>query len=235
MNPDFTPAAWRVLAEAARWTSCADDAPLALPESCWACWRKRNAAPPRCWPRAALMRPPSSVAGRNFTPVAVVSPRRSSDFSLALHAALSEAHSRLRELPQPLSVATEHLLLGILAAPGEAATWLLDQGLRAEVVQEQIFRWEGVEPGPLEMAESAECGVRSADSQSAQLAAVHLPRAPYPLAVSQPTRQKSAIRNPQSAIRTPQSFAPSTPPPTGPARACASSKTTSASCSTTRT
>ena len=32
MKPDFTPAAWRVLTEAARWTSCADESPLDLPE-----------------------------------------------------------------------------------------------------------------------------------------------------------------------------------------------------------
>lgn len=60
--------------------------------------------------------------------------------------ALRAAVHRLADLPQPVELATEHLLLGLLAAGLEAAEWLAEVGLSADVLDIEIHDRYGCLP-----------------------------------------------------------------------------------------
>ena len=74
---------------------------------------------------------------------------RKRDFSPAVVAALEAAVDRLWEYPRPLVLATEHILLGLVAAPGETAAWLAEHGFDPDRLEVQIHRLYGHDPGPL--------------------------------------------------------------------------------------
>lgn len=59
-------------------------------------------------------------------------------FSNTVQASLRAAQKRLRHLPQPVSLSTEHVLLGLVAADHEVGCWLREQGLRADAILEEI-------------------------------------------------------------------------------------------------
>jgi thiamine-phosphate pyrophosphorylase len=197
MKPEFTPAAWRVLTEAACWTNCSAEGSLDLPELLLGLLAEEEC-------RAAAILTSSGIdvaAVQQRWPLLrrVGCPGPLPDFSPAVHAAVSEARHRLRDLPQPLCLATEHLLLGILAAPSEASAWLREYALSAEAVESQIFRWEGVTPGPLKMEEHVEFAMRNAELGTAKPLAGGFSGGVSARSAAA-TVSNSAIRNPQSAI-----------------------------------
>lgn len=96
--------------------------------------------------------------------------------SAAVREALDAAENLLFEYPQPVTLATEHLLLGLAAAGGELATWLADRGWPAAELEAQVHRLAGHESGPVDVEldeevatrgrpatfDNAECGMRNA-------------------------------------------------------------------------
>jgi len=64
--------------------------------------------------------------------------------------ALDRVEQRLDELPHPLTLSTEHLLLALLDTSCQVAHWLRERGLSTEQIQAEIYRLHGVEPGPVD-------------------------------------------------------------------------------------
>jgi ATP-dependent Clp protease ATP-binding subunit ClpA len=117
MGYDFTPAAERALEAAAAWTICSDDAELHLPEVLLGLL-----AEPEC--RSALLLAQCDVdpqaVHRKFpqlAPAARSPSERLKRFSPELTASLETAEHLLSEYPRPLTLATEHILLGLVARP----------------------------------------------------------------------------------------------------------------------
>jgi len=94
------------------------------------------------WPDLHSGRPrePSHPADTAPTP-----PPLSPEVEQAIH----EAAGRLREYADPGPLATEHLLLGLVAAEGPVGAWLRERGLKPESLQAEIEARYGHEPGPL--------------------------------------------------------------------------------------
>ncbi len=148
MSWSFTAAAERALAEAAGWSSRADRDELDAPELLMGLLAEEEC-------RAAQM---LLSRGVNTATVSLHWPelhrngnggRR--DFSPAVATAIDAAIDRLWAYPRPLHLATEHLLLGLASAPGEAADWLALHGLRADELEAQIHTLYGHEPGPVSL------------------------------------------------------------------------------------
>jgi thiamine-phosphate pyrophosphorylase len=55
----------------------------------------------------------------------------------------------LFEYPQPVTLATEHLLLGLAAIPGEVSSWMAERGLFVGELEAELHRLAGHQPGPL--------------------------------------------------------------------------------------
>jgi thiamine-phosphate pyrophosphorylase len=65
------------------------------------------------------------------------------EFSPAVLVALSAAASLMTDFPRPLEFATEHLLLGLVAADDELAGWLAERGFAVGALKDQICRLYG--------------------------------------------------------------------------------------------
>jgi thiamine-phosphate pyrophosphorylase len=149
----FTAATERALNEAAGWRSQADRDDLDTPELLLGLLAESEC-------RAAQMLLACGVD------VATVSARWPTlarhangarrDFSPALAAAIEAAIDRLWAYPKPLHLATEHVLLGLAAAPGETARWLAEHGLVADQLEAQIHQLYGHDPGPVSVEQPLE-------------------------------------------------------------------------------
>jgi thiamine-phosphate pyrophosphorylase len=177
MNYTLSHGLERALCEAARWRRSDDAEPLGLPEAllglaleseCRAAqWLSRHGITPddvrSRWPELQL-------AQRRFEMVPYC-------LSSALREVIRAAQQRLAELPQPLALATEHLLLGMLIVPSEVAEWLGEQGFSAAELEREIHAQYGLSPGPIEvegiadrgLGKNAECGMRSAEFEAGAL------------------------------------------------------------------
>lgn len=149
MRYEFTPAAERALTTAAGWTSCADNDELHVPEVLLGLL-----AEPECRSALILARygiDNSAVLARlpDMREVQPGSPDRLSRFSRSWLACLETAERRLIDYPQPLCLATEHLLLGIVATPSDVSAWLAERGLLADELEAEVHRLSGHESGPL--------------------------------------------------------------------------------------
>ncbi len=149
MQFDFTPAAERALLAAAGWTSCSDGNELDVPEVLLGLLVE-----PEC--RSALLLAQYGIDAptvrRRFaslTPTERFDPSRANRFSSNWLACLTTAESLLLEYPRPLFLATEHLLLGIAANDNEVAAWLRECGLDAQLLEAEVHRLAGHQPGPL--------------------------------------------------------------------------------------
>jgi thiamine-phosphate pyrophosphorylase len=69
--------------------------------------------------------------------------------SAEVELSLRAACQRLAECSPPLELATEHLLLGLVAADHEVSGWLRQQGLQADALEAEIRKLYGHRPGPL--------------------------------------------------------------------------------------
>ena len=70
-------------------------------------------------------------------------------FSADVKVSLAATCQVLQDLPMPLVLATEHLLLGLAAAGHETATWLRQLGLDPRQLAEEIHQQYGISPDPL--------------------------------------------------------------------------------------
>lgn len=163
----FTPAVQRALAVAARWSSAGPHAALDVPEVLLGLLDE-----PEC--RAALVLAEfqiDSEAVRRRWPTLVelaeASVDRQSRFSSALIAAVRAAEALLFEYPRPLVLATEQVLLGILAAQSEVAQWLCQSGLELAALEAEIHRFAGHQPGPLPWQDDDEAGTTSLNPTAA--------------------------------------------------------------------
>ena len=142
----FTAGAERALAEATGWTGNDDHDDLQPPELLIGLLAEAEC-------RAAemlLAHGVDVVAVRGRWPgLRRQDNRARREFAPALVAVIEAAIDRLWEHPRPLLLATEHLLLGLTAAPGETAVWLAEFGLHAQGLEEHITRLYGHDPGPL--------------------------------------------------------------------------------------
>jgi len=144
----FTAAAERALEAASQWSSRSDSDALELPELLMGLL-----AEPEC--RAALILAARGVGSPeiqrewpNLTcrPVGADAPRRLSEEVINSFAA---AESQLIDFPRPLALATEFILLGIVAEGGHVGEWLAQQGLSLDVVEVEIHALYDYKPGPL--------------------------------------------------------------------------------------
>jgi thiamine-phosphate pyrophosphorylase len=151
MQIQFTPAAERALSVAAGWTnsSCLDDGRLRVPEVLLGLL-----AEPEC--RAALLLARSGIDAAavherfpQLVPAESPDSPRANGFSIEWIQCLDAATRLLVDYPRPLVLATEHLLLGIVAVPGEVSAWLAKRGLNASDLEVEIHRLSGHQPGPL--------------------------------------------------------------------------------------
>ena len=148
MRSTFTPGAERAMAAAAGWISSDESDELGLPEILLGLL-----AEPEC--RAALVLARHQVdaesvrrrypALREFATDAT--PDRHD--SRAWHHCLQTVEDLLIEYPRPLELATEHLLLGLVAAESDVSGWLAEQGLCADLLEAEVHRLAGFQPGPL--------------------------------------------------------------------------------------
>ncbi|HET6880194.1 MAG TPA: thiamine phosphate synthase [Pirellulales bacterium] len=151
----FTPAATRALVAAAKWTNGDGSAALSptglllglLEESesrAAEMLLARGIDTPTVlnrWP-GNVQSPKSEVQsheGRNHRDPAVLSPE--------LQNALAEASLRLADFPRPLELATEHLLLGLVTAGDELASWLGEHGFDPDALAGEICRLYGYGEG----------------------------------------------------------------------------------------
>lgn len=149
MRFEFTPGALRALAAASGWTSCDDPDELRVPEVLLGLLDE-----PEC--RSALLLAQYDVDAaavrRKFPALAKLdshTPGREGRFSAKWVACLNAVESLLVEYPQPLELATEHLLLGLVATDNEVSRWLAECGLIAARLEAEVHRLAGHRPGPL--------------------------------------------------------------------------------------
>lgn len=152
MRYQFTPAAQRAFRAAIGWTSR-----RAFDEIEASALLLGLLAEPEC--RAAIMLAgrgidAGAVRGRwaDLTPCGALPSGVSAAwerFSAEVELSLQAACERLAEYPRPLELATEHLLLGLVAAEHEVSAWLREQGLDADALEAEIHRLYGHRVGPL--------------------------------------------------------------------------------------
>ena len=149
MHYQFTPAAERAMAVAADWASCVESDALHVPEVLLGLL-----ADPEC--RSALLLAPYGVdavaVGRRFSSLRLLEPAdpgRARQFSADWLDCLRAAEALLVDYAHPMTLATEHLLLGIAAADNEVSRWLREQGLDAAALEAEVHRLAGHCPGPL--------------------------------------------------------------------------------------
>jgi thiamine-phosphate pyrophosphorylase len=167
----FTPAAERALRAACGWSAAADPQDLEIPELLLGLL-----AEPEC--RAAGMLSSAGidaarVSGR-WPEVHAVDPadgQRAQRLSAEVRAALAGAQARLGECLDPAEVATEHLLLGLVAVEDEYGHWLRAQGLSAEGLEAEVRRIYGFAASDAEPIELDEWPREGSAEESAQAAA----------------------------------------------------------------
>lgn len=133
----------------ANWSDCSGTDELRVPQLLLGLL-----AEPEC--RAALLLARFGIDERavrqkfpQFQPAARAEPPAATRFATETWSCLDTAQRLLIDYPQPLTLATEHLLLGIAATPGIASDWLAECGLYADALEAEVHRLSNHEPGPL--------------------------------------------------------------------------------------
>jgi len=181
------------MAAAAGWSNCDDVDELNVPEVLVGLL-----AEPEC--RAALFLAAAgidtSAVVRHFSLAEMpASPSgRAARFSTAWLDCLHTAETLLAEYPRPLTLATEHLLLGIAASAGPVADWLALRGLTAIDLEAEIHRLSGFQPGPLPLDDADVAPLDTAPLDTAPLDTAPLDTAPLDTVpdAGQPTRDALA-------------------------------------------
>ncbi|MGH7137164.1 MAG: Clp protease N-terminal domain-containing protein, partial [Pirellulales bacterium] len=145
----FTPAASRALVAAARWTSGGDPGAVAPTELLLGLLDESESRAAEMLAArgidttAVLARWPQLKAEGRRQKAETSEEQQTAAFSPELQDALAGASCRLADFPRPMELATEHLLLGLVAAQGELADWLVEQGFDAAVLADEICRFYG--------------------------------------------------------------------------------------------
>jgi thiamine-phosphate pyrophosphorylase len=146
----FTPASQRAILAAGRWKSFRSGQTYLLPQQLLLGLLAEEES------RAGLM-----LAARGIDVARVcqqwpqwkldesATPTEDLEFSAELISALKAAEARLSEYPRPLILATEHLLLGLVAVGDDVSRWLVEQGFDADRLENELHRLAGHQPGPL--------------------------------------------------------------------------------------
>ena len=71
-------------------------------------------------------------------------------FSAKVELSLQSACSRLTSFPHPLELATEHILLGLVATDHEVSAWLRERGLDPDKLEAEILELHGCQFGPVD-------------------------------------------------------------------------------------
>ena len=194
MAYEFTPASERALEAAAAWTSSSDIDALGVPEVLLGLL-----AEPEC--RAALLLAqcgidPAAVYRRFPTLARLEPPRleRTGQFSKELAGCFKMLESLLLDYPRPLFLATEHVLLGIVAAKNQTSVWLEDCGLRADALETQVHRLSGHQPGPLPLDTGTEENNEGNDEESDWVGEDLEPSEISPSKPASPHEQLAALR-----------------------------------------
>jgi thiamine-phosphate pyrophosphorylase len=168
MQFSFTAAAERALVYASGWVSRAGHDELDVqallvgllrePECRAATMLAKHAvdipAVRRQWPTLAPRQPspiPYRGGDSNVSPHGGYS--RQGRFSTDVECSIQAACDRLAFLPQPLELATEHLLLGLVAADHEVSAWLRQRGIDPNAIETEIHTIYGYRPEPLDYRE----------------------------------------------------------------------------------
>ncbi len=72
-------------------------------------------------------------------------------FSPEIETAIAIARDWLADLPHPVTLATEHLLMGLAASEHPVGCWLRQHNLSAEALRDEILKRYGLANSPLEM------------------------------------------------------------------------------------
>ena len=106
------------------------------------------------WPRFATPNPDKTGSEKSGGNTGIA--RKKADrsvlierFSADVKASLAATCQLLQDLPTPLILATEHILLGLAAADNEAATWLRQMGLDPLALAKEVLQQYGISPEPL--------------------------------------------------------------------------------------
>ncbi len=146
MKYSFTLGAQRALASAAGWADRGERNELAAPALLLGLL-----AEPEC--RAAAMLARHQIDAQRvrdrWPELIPCEPEPSPAFSFDVEFSLRVAIERLAEYPQPLELATEHVLLGLAAADHELSLWLGQQGVDPDALEAEIHKLYGHCPGPL--------------------------------------------------------------------------------------
>ncbi|HQU44734.1 MAG TPA: thiamine phosphate synthase, partial [Pirellulales bacterium] len=176
----FTAAAERALAAAAGWANGAESEFISPPKLLLGLLAEAES-------RAAEMLAACGIdAAAVLARWPALTPRTTADrkaaLSFELEAALAAAASHLAEFPRPLEFATEHLLLGLVAAENESADWLAERGFTAAGLTADICRlygYQSVVRGPWSVVGCDEVAPAAGDESTPDdrpLATDHGPR-----------------------------------------------------------
>jgi thiamine-phosphate pyrophosphorylase len=158
----FTPAAERALTAAAQWRTPEAHDELGAPALLLGLLDE-----PEC--RAAIMLSAHGVddaaVRQNWPNLLRVNGEAGpkTQYSNEVEASLDAAAARLTDFPRPIVLATEHVLLGLLAANHPVSQWLIEQGLDADDIERQIHRLNGFDSTPIEFdieERESEVGIR---------------------------------------------------------------------------
>lgn len=152
----FTAAAERALVAASRWQRTAGGEPLEPPELLLGLLAEEECRGARMLAACGIE---ANDVHRRWPELTIGEPdaRRAHDFSPALGDILATAGERLADYPRPLVLATEHLLLGLVAAANPTARWLVEHGLTERGVMDEIERLYGRQHGePVDLDLEAE-------------------------------------------------------------------------------
>lgn len=76
---------------------------------------------------------------------------------------LRKAHAQLDELPPATAISTEHLLLALVDSSCDVGIWLRAQNISADALIAEIYRFHGVESGPLDVDLDSDAETTSRD------------------------------------------------------------------------
>lgn len=143
----FTPAAARAFAAAAAWTSGDDFADLEPPELLLGLLDEAESRAAEILARRGVTLEQVRQRWPGLRPIASQRGERAGHFSPALCDMLAGAEVLLADFPRPLILATEHVLLGLVAARHELSQWLVERGFKAEDLASEIYRLYGYQAG----------------------------------------------------------------------------------------
>ncbi|HJT33628.1 MAG TPA: thiamine phosphate synthase [Pirellulales bacterium] len=142
----FTPAAARAFAAAAAWTSGDDFADLEPPELLLGLLDEAESRAAEMLARRGVTLEHVRQRWPGLRPIASQCGERAGHFSPAVGDMLAGAEVLLADFPRPLVLATEHVLLGLVAARHELSQWLVERGLNADDLAGEIYRLYGYRP-----------------------------------------------------------------------------------------